>query len=321
MFVLNCKIEFEGERRWTLKHVKNIKIERNSESLMDWCEVELPSKIRWDQKRDCPLKREDKVTIWIGYGNDLEVAFKGYVINIYQLETLKIFCGNEMYKLQRKEMERGSHKCESFEALCKRITGETNLRIDENISIGEFYENGTTLGSFFDNLINRHYIRAYYVMDNNQSVLCFGRLNNTEIKAVYDIERNVIKNGLTRNRAIQEGFELNFVSVSNTNEKIQVINYIGVPPYTKKIFRYRNLTQDELENELKRKAKEYYFRMYSGTLTVFGGRLIEKFDLVGIKENGEKRGVYEVVKNIITFGINGYRQTITIGNEKEETKR
>lgn len=320
MLVLNCKIEFEGERKWTLNHVNNIKIERNSESLMDWCEIELPSKIRWDKKRDCPLKRGDKVIIWLGYGNDLEVAFKGYVINVYQLETLKIFCGNEMYKLQRKEMERGSHKSESFKVLCKRITGEQNLRIDENISIGEFYENGTTLGSFFDNLINRHYIRAYYVMDNDKSVLCFGRLNNTEIKAVYDIERNVIKNGLRRNRAIQEGYELNFVSVSNTNEKIQVIYYIGVPPYTKKIFRYRNLKQEELENELKRKAKEYYYRKYSGTLTVFGGRLIEKFDLVGIKENGEKRGVYEVVKNTITFGINGYRQIITIGNEKEETK-
>lgn len=318
MLVLNCRIEFKGKQSWTLNFVKNIIIERNADSMMDWCEIELPSKVKWDQKRDCPLKREDKVSVWLGYGEELELAFSGYVINIYNLETLKIFCGNEMYKLQRKEMERGSHKSESFKSLCKRLTGENNIRIDENISIGDFYENGTTLGSFFDNLLKRHYIRAYFIIESGKSMLCFGRLENRHIKAVYDIERNVIKNGLTRNRAIQEGFELNFVSISNTNEKTQVINYIGVPPYTKKIFRYRNLSQRELENELKRKAKEYYFRTYSGTITVFGGKLIEKYDLIGLKENGEKRGIYEVQKNLITFGLNGYRQIITLGNEKKE---
>lgn len=318
MLVLNCRIEFEGERSWTLTHIKNIKIERNADAIMDWCEIELSSHIKWDMKRECPLKREDKVKVYLGYGDELELAFKGYVINLYVLDTLKIFCGNEMFKVQRKDMEIGSHKSEDFTSLIKRITGERNVRIDEKISIGEFYENGTTVGSFFDNLLKRHFIRAYYIQAREDAILCCGRLENENIKAVYDIERNVIKNGLNRNRAIQEGFELTCVSVSNTNEKTQVVNYIGVPPYTKKIFRYRNLTEVELEDELKRKAFEFYFRTYSGTITVFGGRLVEKYDLIGIKENGEKRGIYEVQKNVITFGINGYRQTITIGNEKKE---
>lgn len=317
MLVLNCRIEFSGEREWILKYVKNIKIERNADSLMDWCEIELPSKIRWNQKRECPIKRGDKVKIYLGYGEEMELAFSGYVINVYNLDTLKIFCGNEMYKLQWKNMERGSHKSESFELLCKRITGENHIRIDEKISIGDFYENGVSVGSFFDNLLKRHYVKVYYILENGKNILCFGRLENNSIKAVYDIERNVIKNGLTLNRAIREGYELNCVSVNNSNKKIQVIKYSGTPPFKKKIFRYRNLTMEELKKEANRKEKEFYFRRFCGTITVFGGLLIEKFDLIGIMENGEKRGIYEVVKNVITFGLNGYRQTITIGNEKK----
>ena len=191
-------------------------------------------------------------------------------------------------------------------------------RIDEEIRIGEFYENGTTLGSFFDNLLKRHFIRSYYINSSNQQTLCFGRLINNKISAVYDIERNVIKNGLTRNRSIQQGFELNVVTISNTNEKISDIHYIGVPPYTKKIINYRNLNENELRKEATRIAYEFYFRKYSGTITVFGGHLLEKYDLIGIKENGEKRGVYEVQKNVITFGLNGFRQTITLGNERRD---
>lgn len=318
MLVLNCRIEFEGGRKWTLTNVINIRIERNADSMMDWCEIELPSRLRWDRKRECPLQREDRVKIWLGYGEELEVAFQGYVINLYDLDRLIIYCGNEMFKTQRKEMERGTHRSEGFNDLVRRITNERDIRIDEEIRIGEFYENGTTLGSFFDNLLKRHFIRSYYINSSNQQTLCFGRLINNKISAVYDIERNVIKNGLTRNRSIQQGFELNVVSISNTNEKISDIHYIGVPPYTKKIINYRNLNENELRNEATRIAYEFYFRKYSGTITVFGGHLLEKYDLIGIKENGEKRGVYEVQKNVITFGLNGFRQTITLGNERRD---
>lgn len=320
MFVLNCRIEFKGERNWTLTKIANVKIERNADSMMDWCEIELSSKIKWDQKRQCPLKRTDKVCVWLGYGEDLELAFQGYVINIYNMEALKIFCGNEMYKLLSIAMDRGSYKSENFECLCKRVTSENNIRIDEDISIGDFYHSGLTVGSFFDTLFKLHFIRAYYLLENGKETLCFGRLKNDEIKAVYDIERNVIKNGLMQNRAINNGFELDFVSVSSTNEKILLRRYFGVPPFTRKIFRYRNLTKEELENELLRKAKEFYFRRFRGSITVFGGHLVEKYDLIAIKENGLKRGVYEVLKNVITFGLKGYRQTITIGNEKKQEK-
>lgn len=319
MLVLNCKIEFEGERKWTLNHVNNIKIERNSESLMDWCEIELPSKIRWDQKRDCPLKRGDKVTIWLGYGNDLELAFKGLVLQIYNLEKLVIYCGDEMQLLRFKEIQNGTLTTKWFIEVLKKEVEDVILG-DEKIDVGQIYFKGVSIGFLLSELYSKYRVRSGFVIKNDKARFYFGNVNNESIRAVFDLEGNVIKNGLKKNRAIDTGIHLVTVSNDARNKKYRVGSYFGAPPYKKVFYRYYGLTEDELKKEHRRLEKEYYFRNYSGTLTVFGGRLIEKFDLVGIKENGEKRGVYEVVKNIITFGINGYRQTITIGNEKEETK-
>ncbi|MBD5301593.1 MAG: hypothetical protein HDS16_01115 [Bacteroides sp.] len=318
MLVLNCRIEFEGGRIWTLSNVINIRIERNADSMMDWCEIELPSRLRWDRKRECPLKRGDRVKIWLGYGEEIEVAFIGYVSSVYDLERLKIYCGNEMYNTESKPMERGTYRSVNLKDIVRRICNERDIRIDEEIRIGEFYENGITLGSFFDHLLERHFIRSYYIISKNEQTLCFGRLINNKISAVYDIERNVIKNGMIKNRSLREGFELYLVSNSNRNEKIQVSYLIGAPPYRKKIIKYRNLTENELRSEGIRIVNEFYFRTYTGAITVFGGHLLEKYDLIGIKENGEKRGVYEVHKNVITFGLNGFRQTITLGNERRD---
>lgn len=318
MFVLNCKIEFEGGKRWTLTQVCGVKIVRDANSMMDWCEIELPGKMRWDTKRECPLQCRDKVKVYLGYDGKLELAFKGYVTKVYDLGGLRIFCGNEMFMLKEKVMNRGTHNVTSFNEFMRALVKDTNIRIDESISIGEIYENGITLGSFFDNLYKRYQIRTYFILNDEEETLCFGVIRNNKIKAVYDIEKNVIKNNLTLNKPTCQGLEIMCVSVSRTNEKITSTRYVDVPPFKKVVFRYRELTQQQLDKEVFRRAVELYNTKYTGNILVFGGNLVEKYDLIGIKENGEKRGLYEVAKNVITFGQNGFRQQITLGNERQQ---
>ena len=42
-------------------------------------------------------------------------------------------------------------------------------------------------------------------------------------------------------------------------------------------------------------------------------RIEEELDAIGIKIDGEKKGVYQVKKNIIKYGTGGFRQEITLG--------
>ena len=50
-----------------------------------------------------------------------------------------------------------------------------------------------------------------------------------------------------------------------------------------------------------------------GSFTTFGAELVDKLDNVGIKIDGERKGVYQVQKNVIKYSPSGFRQEITLG--------
>lgn len=74
---------------------------------------------------------------------------------------------------------------------------------------------------------------------------------------------------------------------------------------------------NKAESELKAWAEQEIKRLkrdgLTGSLTTFGYRLVDKLDAVGIKIDGEKKGVYQVKKNVIKYGTGGFRQEITLG--------
>jgi hypothetical protein len=76
-------------------------------------------------------------------------------------------------------------------------------------------------------------------------------------------------------------------------------------------------TYNKNEAELKAWAEQELVRLkrdgLTGSLTTFGAVLVDKLDAVGVKIDGERKGVYQVQKNVITFGTDGYRQAITMG--------
>ena len=76
-------------------------------------------------------------------------------------------------------------------------------------------------------------------------------------------------------------------------------------------------TYNKQEAELKAWAQQEIKRLkrdgLTGSFKTFGYRLADKLDAIGIKIDGEKKGVYQVKKNIIKYGTGGFRQEITLG--------
>ena len=66
-----------------------------------------------------------------------------------------------------------------------------------------------------------------------------------------------------------------------------------------------------VEQEIKRLKRDGL----TGSFTTFGYRLVDKLDVVGVKIDGEKKGVYQVKKNVIKYGTGGFRQEITARGE------
>ena len=81
-------------------------------------------------------------------------------------------------------------------------------------------------------------------------------------------------------------------------------------------------TYNKQEAELKAWAQQEIKRLkrdgLTGSFKTFGYRLADKLDAIGIKIDGEKKGVYQVKKNIIKYGTGGFRQEITLGQRVGE---
>ena len=81
-------------------------------------------------------------------------------------------------------------------------------------------------------------------------------------------------------------------------------------------------TYNKTESELRAWAEQEIKRLkrdgLTGSFTTFGYKLVDKLDAIGIKIDGEKKGVYLVDKNIIKYGTGGFRQEITLGQRIAE---
>ena len=56
----------------------------------------------------------------------------------------------------------------------------------------------------------------------------------------------------------------------------------------------------------------------TGSFTTFGAALLDVLDVIGIKIDGEKKGKYQVQKNVIKYSTGGFRQEITLGARMAE---
>lgn len=106
MFKLTAKIEIKGTgKKWEFDKVAEVEITRDTDTLTDTCVLKLPKKVRWQNEERIPIKRGDEVTVWLGYDDELELAFRGFVTTIglkpRSKFIAKIICSNSSRKRRK----------------------------------------------------------------------------------------------------------------------------------------------------------------------------------------------------------------------------
>lgn len=104
MYRLTARLEIESERRWVIDKITACQIERSTDDLTDTCKLTLPKRMLWDAKEGAPLSRGDKVRLSLGYDDDLQLAFVGYIREVGFKTPVELVCEDEMYQLDRKSV-------------------------------------------------------------------------------------------------------------------------------------------------------------------------------------------------------------------------
>lgn len=312
MYVLNAKIEIQGDRLWQVRFVSSVEITRDTEKLTDECKITLPKRLKWDGQAQIPVKRGDSVKVWTGYGDSLELSFVGYVRSVSVKTPVVLTCEDEMFQLKQKACTKKAYKSVTLETLLKD-QGLSGVKVFGEQALGQFRVTDETVAALLGRLQDSG-IRSFYRYENGSPVLYCGVIfeRDTKPSQVFATGLNIINDSnLEQQQAENIRLHVKAVSIMPDNKKIKV--EVGDADGERRTLHTYNKTESELKAWAEQEIQRLKVDGLTGSFTTFGYKLVDKLDAVGIKIDGNKMGVYQVKKNVVKFGTNGYRQEITLG--------
>lgn len=312
MYVLNAKIEIQGDRLWQVRFVSSVEITRDTEKLTDECKITLPKRLKWDGQAQIPVKRGDSVKVWTGYGDSLELSFVGYVRSVSVKTPVVLTCEDEMFQLKQKACTKKAYKSVTLETLLKD-QGLSGVKVFGEQALGQFRVTDETVAALLGRLQDSG-IRSFYRYENGSPVLYCGVIfeRDTKPSQVFATGLNIINDSnLEQQQAENIRLHVKAVSIMPDNKKIKV--EVGDADGERRTLHTYNKTESELKAWAEQEIKRLKVDGLTGSFTTFGYKLVDKLDAVGIKIDGNKMGVYQVKKNVVKFGTNGCRQEITLG--------
>lgn len=319
MLKLSARIEITGEKKWVFEKITACEIVRDSDALTTTCKLTLPRKVKWQGETSNPIRRGDKISVWLGYDDNLQLAFSGYVLRKGFKAPIEIFCEDEMFMLKQTPCVKKSYKNVDIQTLLKDQNLPYDIKVLGEQNIGQYRANFETVAELLAHLKENN-IRTFFRIENNKPVLYCGVLfdHGNEMRQVFATGVNIISDSsLDEQNAEDVKIKLKVVSLQPDNKK-KIKVEVGDADGEKRTLHCYGMTESEAkawgEQELERLKRDGL----TGSFQTFGHMLLDVLDVIGVKIDGERKGKYQVAKNTITFGSGGFRQDITLGARAAE---
>lgn len=315
MFRLSAKVEISGQAgSWTFEKITSCEIERDADALTATCKLTLPRKVKWEGQTSNPIRRGDKIKVWLGYDDNLELAFVGYVLRKGFKTPIEIFCEDEMFMLKQKPCVKKAYKSVDIQTLLSDQNLGYDIKALGEQSIGQYRTNFETVAELLAHL-KENSIRTFFRFEDGKPVLYCGVLfdHGTELRQVFETGVNIISDSsLDEQKAEDVKIKLKVVSLQPDNKK-KIKVEVGDADGERRTLHCYGKTEAEAkawgEQELERLKRDGL----TGSFQTFGHMLLDRLDIIGIKIDGERKGKYQIQKNTITYGSSGFRQDITLG--------
>lgn len=313
MFRLCAKIEIKGERTWSFDFVTAVEITRDTGKLTAEAKITLPKKMKWDGSTEVPVHRGDSVRIYLGYNDNLQLAFAGWVRDVDFKTPVVITCEDDMFKLKQMPAGKKAYRSVTLETLLKDQGITHRLNIMGEQSLGAYRVTADTVASLLGKLSEQG-VRSFFRYENGEPVLYCGVLfeRDTTPVQVFKTGLNIISDqSLQQQKAENMRLRVKAVSLLPNNKKIKV--ELGDSDGEHRTLHTYNKTESELKAWAEQEIKRLKRDGLTGSFTTFGYKLVGPLDAVGLIIDGTKMGVYQVKKVVIKYGDSGFRQVIDLG--------
>lgn len=314
MFRLSSKIKL-GD--YILAGVVEIEIESSWETLTDTAKITLPSQFYHNGKfvnlaEERLLKKGDKVSISLGYDDDLVSEFEGYIVEIKAASPVVIECQDAAWLLKKKP-QNVSFAQVKFKELVQAICPPEISNKVADVSLGQFRVSNATPAQVLDEIKKSYGLLAYMRGTTLYAGLSYTEQAKTHI---FKFGVNVIEENseLFYQKEDDVRLKIKAVSIQPNNTKIET--EFGDADGELRTLTFYNLDKDSLDKIAKSEAEKLIYNGYTGHFETFGIPSVVHGDIVHIKDEKYNRsGFYFIKKVVKVFGGGGYRQKIYIDRE------
>ncbi len=326
MLKLTCQIELhhkDTKKILKFQIVHSVEIVTSMDTLTDTAKVGLPRRLRFGgQNLNDFMKRGDLITIKLGYNDVLETVFEGYLKNVSTGTPITLECENEAWKLKQTKVTAKHYPKFSVKSFVDENMKGYKTEITDT-ELGEVRISGdTTLAKVFDYLKSHYPVRfffrdgVFYGLLNSSKMLANDAVRTVKFKEGTNQISNNLKYTLAEDVNVQvvtkvilkDNKKMEWKEPKDKEENMEVRTYLCPSAKTSK----------DLETEAKARLAEFKADKMSGDFLAFGEPFVRKGDIVHLysdrsKEMNDKKFLVQAVT--YTFGLQGYRQKITLGTQ------
>ena len=313
MRVLNSHITI-GD--FSFDWLNNLEIESGWEHSTDKGKIVLPKKVQIkNASGDVVAELSDyikvgqKVLVRIGYDGVLNTVFSGYVSEFIPKTPLEILIEDEMWNLNQTTTT-GSAKNETVEGLMSKHF-RAYISDVVNVSLGNYYIQGLSQAKILEQLKSDFGLYSFFRGDT----LVVGKRYNSVTAAthIFQLGANVVSDDLVFKEKDQ--IKLKIKAISNNPDGTKTEIEIGDIDGEERTLNFYNLSDVELRLAADREKERLLYDGYRGSFTAFGEPFVKHGDIVVVNDYQEDASdsSYWVDEVVYSFGINGYRQKITLG--------
>ncbi len=320
MFVLTGHFEI-GDYKF--EAINEVEITRNIDEISGSAVIKMPSKFFVKQNGALRYTEEaiaagDPVKITIGYKDKLvKQEFVGFVDSIKTGNIIQINCTDGLRPLKRKDFKCNEQKTTLIKILKKIVEG-TGIKLATKLPEVKLEKFTRKEGNAMQALQSLKEQTGLSIFLNDEGKLHCGlqQLFNIGEYAAYDLNYNIVKNDLQIRTKSDKKIKIVYTAKTKDNQKISV-EAGDKDGELQEITQQMVLDVDTLKQMANNHLSKLQYDGYEGDLTSF--LIPYAAPAMGAKIIDDKRphrnGVYLIKKVITTFGTNGARRKVSIGNK------
>lgn len=291
-----------------------IEVNQSWKDMTQTCVIKMPRKTltKSGKKIQDVFKSGDKVLIKLGYDDNLQKRFEGYLNTVKATIPVQLHCEDEMWILKQKSVKPYSWKEASVDDVLKYLEIQ-NYTTFGDILLGPFQIDiniKSVVGVF--NKIKKEYGINFFFRDK---VLVVGKPYDSVSKKVHQftIQKSIIENTLEYKSADDIKVKVRAISTLDSGQKIEVV--VGDEDGEVHTLNYYNITSSaNLREKATQELELLKYTGYRGTIKVFGEPHVKHGDVVKLldTEYPERNGSF-FVDRVTTTLSSGIRQNIELG--------